>query len=150
MSEPSAPRTAIEERLDNQIDWFGTKASENQLRYRCLKVVTIVAGASVPVSALLPFDKFVTAGVGVLLVVVEGLQQLFQFHTNWISYRATCEHLKSERSMYLGKAGPYAGGGNLEALLTERVEAVLTQEHARWFSLHEKSGSLKPAAEPKP
>lgn len=156
MSEtPAAGQPAIYKRLDDQIEWFDGKASHNQFWYRRLKLVTIGAGALVPVSALvpasqgLPLDKFFTAFVGVILVVSEGLQQLHQFHANWISYRATCEQLKSEKSMYWGKAGPYAAGGNLEALLTERVEAILTQEHSRWISVHERI-AVKPAAEPKP
>jgi hypothetical protein len=31
---------------------------------------------------------WVTLGLGVFIVVVEGIQQLYQFQSNWIAYRA--------------------------------------------------------------
>jgi hypothetical protein len=46
----------------------------------------------------------VTAGLGVLITVLEGLLHLNQYQQNWINYRSTCEALKHEKYIYLGKA----------------------------------------------
>ena len=69
----------------------------------------------------------------VLIVVLEGLQQLQQYQENWISYRSTCERLRAERFLYLSRAGPYSGGGG-DALLAARVEGLVSQENAAWVA----------------
>ena len=44
--------------------------------------------------------------MGVAIVIIEGLQQLCQFHANWTSYR-TCEALRHEKYLFLARSGPY-------------------------------------------
>jgi uncharacterized protein DUF4231 len=69
-------------------------------------VVQIVAAAVIPVLAGLDATAWVVGSAGGLIVVLEGLQQLFQSQQNWISYRSTCEALKHEKFLFLAKAGP--------------------------------------------
>ena len=46
-------------------------------------------------------------------------------------YRSTAEALKHERYLYLAAAGPY-GGDDRVRVLAERVEGLVSQEHAKW------------------
>lgn len=39
--------------------------------------------------------------------------------------------------MYLGKAGPYANVVDPHALLAERIESLVSQEHAKWASVQQ-------------
>jgi hypothetical protein len=100
--------------------------------------VTVVAAATIPLlAAFLPnghWNQIVTSSLGVLIVVIQGIQQLFQLQTNWILYRSTCESLKREKYLYLGNAGPYAATQNPHALLAERVESLISKELAGWTS----------------
>jgi Protein of unknown function (DUF4231) len=75
--------------------------------------------------------------LGALIAIVKGVQQLNQYHANWISYRSTCEALKHEKFLYLAKAGPYAAATDSRVLLAERIEALVSQEHAKWASSQE-------------
>jgi hypothetical protein len=75
--------------------------------------------------------------LGATVVILEGFQQLFQYQQNWITYRSTCEALKHEKFLYLADAGPYAHSKRKNALLAERVEGLVSQEHARWTSAQE-------------
>ena len=72
-----------------------------------------------------------------MIALIEGLQQLNQYHENWISYRSTAEALKHEKFLFLSKAGPYASADNPMALLAERIESLVSQEHAKWASSQE-------------
>ena len=65
------------------------------------------------------------------MVVLEGIVQLYQWQTNWVTYRVTAEALKHERYLYLAQAGPYVGP-NRHRVLAERVEGLVSQEHAKW------------------
>jgi len=75
----------------------------------------------------------------------EGLQQLNQYHHNWITYRSTAEALKHEKYLFLSKAGPYAAAINDNALLAERVESLVSQEHAKWAPAQEQTAKTQNA-----
>ena len=77
---------------------------------------------------------------GALIVVIEGLQQLEQYQQNWITYRSTCERLKHEKFLFLSHAGPYAAAPDPESPLAERLEGLVSQEHAAWASHREVAG----------
>ena len=121
------------ERLEDQIQWYDRKSTSNQHTFKRIKVTEIVAAAMIPFLAPLPipYVKLIVAGLGVLVTVFEGLLHLNQYQQNWISYRATCESLKHEKYLYIAKAPPY-GVGDARALLAERVESLVSQEHAKW------------------
>jgi hypothetical protein len=91
--------------LQDQIDWYDRKSGSNQKAFKYLKICTISAAAIIPVLAKTSgISSSVTAGFGVFIVILEGLQQVNQYHTNWISHRSTCEARKHENSLH-GKSG---------------------------------------------
>ncbi len=132
-------------RLDDQIGWYDRRSGSNQRWYKALKVTVIILAALIPVLAGVPLPLLPATGapswvlgiLGAVVVVIEGIQQLYQYHGNWISYRSTCEALKHEKYLYLAKAGPYAAAADAHALLAERVEFLVSQEHAKWASAQE-------------
>lgn len=74
---------------------------------------------------------WVTGGLAAVIVVLEGVQHLYQYQQNWITYRSTAEALKHERYLYLAQAGPYADR-DPHRQLAERLEGLVSQEHAKW------------------
>jgi hypothetical protein len=122
------------ERLEQQISWYGRNARRNKRWYMRIKVLQIVAAAIIPVIAAIGLSTWVAGGLGALVVVLESIQQLFQFHSNWTHYRSTAEALKHEKFLYLARAGAYAHVAEPLALLAERVEGRVSQEHAAWAS----------------
>ena len=82
----------------------------------------IVSAAVIPVLAATSLPTWVAGALGALIVVLESIQQLFQFHSNWTHYRSTSEALKHEKFLYLAHPGAYATCANPEALLAERIE----------------------------
>lgn len=129
------------ERLEDQIRWYDRKSAENQRLFKVLKAVQLLTAAAIPVVATLDLPAAIAAGLGGMIVVIEGFVQLNQYQQNWISYRSTCEALKHEKYLFLAHAGPYAGatdGG--VPLLADRIEGLISQEHAKWVSAREESG----------
>jgi Protein of unknown function (DUF4231) len=128
-------------RLEDQISWYGRKSRSAQRTFKRIKVVEILAAAAIPFLAGLTFryDRLVTAGLGVLITILEGVLHLNQYQQNWTNYRSTCEALKHEKFVYLGNAGPYATAPNPHALLAERVESTVSQEHAQWASIQQQA-----------
>lgn len=121
------------ERLESQISWYDSKSLQNQEAYKWCKIIEIFTAAIIPFAAGYSAPALLTGGLGVVIVVIEGIQQVYQFHNNWIIYRSTCEALKHEKYLYLGLAGPYCKAENKIALLAERVESLVSKEHAKWI-----------------
>ena len=136
---PAGPDPIIE-RLEDEIAWYDRKSTANQRIFKRMKVIEIIAAAMIPfiASFRLPQAPWVTGGLGVLITVLEGMLHLNQYQQNWIAYRSTCEALKHEKYVYLGNAAPYSGADDAHALLAERVESLVSQEHSKWASLQSK------------
>lgn len=132
-------------RLEDQIGWYDRKSTVNQRRFKLLKGITIVSAAVIPVLSTgpVPYGREIAGGLGILIAIVEGLQQLNQYHSNWTNYRATAEALKHEKYLFLARAGPYLGAATPFAMLAERIEALVSQENSKWFTAQ----SQKPASQ---
>jgi hypothetical protein len=125
------------ERLEDQIAWYDRKSRQNQRSFKVLKASQLLMAGAIPVFAALRAPISIGGALGGLVVVVEGFQQLNQYQQNWTTYRSTCEALKHEKYLYLANAGPYASARDPKALLAERIEGLISQEHAKWVSATE-------------
>ena len=137
-------------RLEEQIDWYDKKSAFNQRWFKRFKIIELVIAVLIPLlagfSTLNPYPTIpnlptmITGILGALIVVLESLQGLYQFQSNWISYRSSCEELRHEKYLWLANAGHYADAKDPDRLLAERVESIVSTEHAKWVSSQEKIG----------
>ncbi len=129
------------DRLEDQIAWYDQRSGYSQRMYKGLKLATLGAAALVPLLAGLSPTPWLTGILGALVVLLEGIQQLNQYHDRWLGYRSTAEALKHEKYLHAAFAGPYAGAQHPDQLLAERVESLISQEHAKWVSVEEQKPS---------
>jgi hypothetical protein len=105
MNEAASPTL---ERLEDQISWYDAKSQAAQHWFKALKVVQLIGAGLIPLVAV--FDVAapgkVTAILGLIILIVDGLQQLNQYQSNWISYRSTCEALRHEKYLFLAPPDP--------------------------------------------
>jgi Protein of unknown function (DUF4231) len=125
-------------RLEDQIAWYDRKSTAAQHAYRRLKLLEVVVAASISVVAGISAPAALTASLGGVVVVLEALQHVYGYHDNWILYRSTTEALRHERYLYLANAGPYARRDR-HRVLAERIEGLISQEHAKWTESREAS-----------
>lgn len=124
-------------RLIDQLSWYDNKSSYCQRWFKAWKVTQIALAVFIPATSLLPaeYAKWTASIAGALIAVLEAVQQMNQYSTLWVMYRATAERLKHEKYLFLSAAGPYKGLAEPERLvaLAERVEEHVSTEHANWF-----------------
>jgi hypothetical protein len=120
------------QRLEEQIAWYDKKSGYNQRRFKILKISQIVAGALIPFVSSVGAPAAVAGALGVLIVIFEGLQSLSHHQQSWISYRSTGQKLNQEKYLWLAKAGPYESAPNPDAVLAERIEALMSSEATDW------------------
>ena len=125
-------------RLVDQLNWYDGKSRYCQRWFKNLKFTQIALAVLIPVTSLLPAEcaKWTASIAGALIAVLEAVQQMNQYSTLWVMYRATAERLKHEKYLFLSGAGPYKGLAEPVRLvaLAERVEEHVSTEHANWFN----------------
>lgn len=142
INEPPVPESVASHpawsRLVDQLNWYDRKSQHAQGWYKGLKFAQFTSAALIPATSLLPseYAKWSASAFGVLIAVLEAVQQMNQYSALWFSYRATAERLKHEKYLFLSAAGPYKGLAEPERLvaLAERVEEHVSTEHANWFN----------------
>jgi len=135
------------ERMEGQIKWYSEKSVWNHDWFKKLKVTEVIAAALIPFAAGLHDPAVLTGFLGVVVVVLESMQSIYQLQSNWITYRSIAEALKHEKYLWYAKAGHYLNAENPEALLAERIEALISTENAKWISDKEHAGKGKAEAE---
>ena len=136
------------QRLLEQIAWYDRKSIAAQRWFKRLKLVELVAAASLPPIVGLSSPRWIAAVTASLIVVLEGCQHLYQWHDQWNSYRSTCEALRHEQYVFLAGAGDYATAPNPTALLAERIEGLVSQEHAKWTAAQQAQVDRERTASP--
>jgi hypothetical protein len=125
-------------RLNDQLEWYDRKSGSKQRWYKIIKTTQLILAGSIPIFSLIGVSsvRLITAILGASVAILEGVQQLGQYHDLWINYRSTAEHLKHEKYLFLAGSGPYRNLETKEALklLAERVEERVSTEHAKWVS----------------
>src|SRR5712671_562194 len=112
------------ERLEDQIRWYDRESGRSRRMFKRLKTATMAISVSIPLSAAFvtrypSYTGVITGAMGATIALLEGLQQLNQYHQNWITYRSTAESLKHDKCLFLRPAGPDATAHNPTAALAE-------------------------------
>lgn len=126
----------MQQRVEDQIEWYSRKASLNKNWYIRLEVIAIVLSVSIPfvsnfMTANTPWVKHIVSLMGVLIAAISGLVGLMKYRDNWVEYRTTAELLRHERYMFLTKSGAYSGGKRFDTFV-QTIENLLSSEIAKW------------------
>lgn len=125
----------IEERLEDQINWYDTKSQLNQKRFKQLKIIEILSAASIPFLVAYA-DKSIEIQVivgllGIAIAVITGIFGLYKFQENWIEYRTTSETLKHHKYLYETACLPYNKENRFQKLV-QTCEAIISKENSNW------------------
>jgi hypothetical protein len=133
------PEEYIEQRLQDQINWYDRKSTNNQKTFKRLKVMEIVAAALIPfLSGIALSDPrfgfigtIIVGLLGMAVTVIASFLSLGRQQEHWIEYRTTCESLRKEKFLFQTKVDPY-GGEDAFPLLVQRVETLVSKENTNW------------------
>jgi hypothetical protein len=136
----------MEERFDDQYQWFEKKSAWNQKRYKFIKQLVILTAALIPFLTGFITDnslilKIVVGAMGVIIAFSENILSFNKYHENWVQYRTTAESLKRERFLYLTEAGLYEEAANPFRRFVEQVETLLGEENSAWIQYVKKKDS---------
>jgi len=127
----------IQNRVDNQINWYDIKSQKHQKWYKCYKRLEVILTASIPVLSLLAFhhSNIIIAIIAAAVLIFQSLNQLNKNHENYIEYRATCEALRHEKHLYLTGSAVYYNEEAPFNLFVRRVETIISNENINWATM---------------
>lgn len=135
----------ISARVDDQISYFDRSAIKNQKRYRLLKRISIVCNIlttmTIALAFTMPLELKTYMGILALIssTIVLATYQWEEFENygaKWEKFRLVAEQLKSEKLMFLNRAGRYRSGEReQERLFVASVEAIIRGTDISYFSL---------------
>jgi len=131
---PGEADDVLWQQLEAQFRWYDREATRARLAYYVLKVLALVLAAAVTVLAAIEAPGALTAALAAGVVVLEAVQQVFQFHSNWISYRTVAEALRQHAFLYAAEVGPYVESSTRRDRLAETVHTLTSGESAAWAS----------------
>ncbi|WP_203710768.1 DUF4231 domain-containing protein [Asanoa siamensis] len=141
----SGEEALVWRQLQNQYRWYNRSANRNRLAYQGLKVGTLAFGAAVTVMAAVGAPGVLTAVVAAGIVFVEGLQQVFQFHPNWLSHRGVAESLRLHGFLFKAGSSPYDNADTRRGQLAHFLQDVATRESSAWASTMAQQPGANPA-----
>ena len=127
----------IEKRLDPQIKWYDEKSIHAQKRYKQFQITEIILAACIPLlsgySNKSTSIAFIIGIFGAAIAIIESITKLNKYHENWIQYRATCELLRYQKSLYLTKSFPYNPvDETIDNVFVKNIENIISAENNQW------------------
>lgn len=133
--------------LDQQYAWYRSHAVRAGQRYKLLEVTLLVFAALVPVSAVVS-ERWVTALVGAIVVVLTGLRSIFSWQEDWLRFTETWQQLQFARTRYVNRLPPYDDDATRVSRLVDRVQEIQAAETRGWLTL--RATEKRKADEPPP
>lgn len=126
----------LQERIDDQINWYDRKSMQNQKWFKRLQVISIIAATTIPfisgyITETTTELKLAVGVLGLIVAAITAILGLYKFQENWLEYRTVCESLKHEKYLFLTKSEPYDSEDSFK-FLVERVEGLISKENTKW------------------
>ncbi|MDE0011986.1 MAG: DUF4231 domain-containing protein [Candidatus Poribacteria bacterium] len=137
--------TYLTERVDNQIEYFDSKAIRNQKIYKRLKGTAIFSNVFTTLTIALALTfishlKFMGIAALILSTIVLAtyqIEEFYNFGAKWEKFRLVAERIKSEKYLFLSSVGRYASidTGEKERVFIEAIEGIIQGTDMSYFSL---------------
>ncbi len=134
--------TYIQERVDNQIQWYDQKAATCKMWYKIFQTAEIVLAALIPLLSAYASKHtaiaIITGILGVIITILETISKVNNYHENWIEYRTTCELLRYQKYLYITKSSPYnLSEETIDNLFVKNIEQIISSENNHWKSFQQ-------------
>ena len=139
------------EHLEEQRQWYSKNASKNKAWSRFLGAAILTAGAlttAVQIADPSATVQIITAVLGLIIVLSEGLERLCGFGDCWLGYRKASEAMKREYRLYINNTGGYDTEPDEQQAFrsfVEQVESIIAEENMHFWKRREaKEVAAKP------
>jgi hypothetical protein len=146
--EPTARLAAYRARVDVLRRSYRRRACRNGLAANGLSLLLVAAGAAVGLSPLVDSDARFTAGLGVAIILLEGIARVMKPALHAARAKRVSRKLDREFRLYDAQGDDYRfGGAKGNAAFLAAVERILAQADAA--EEHDESGAASDPTAPR-
>lgn len=131
----------LKQRHANSVNYYDRQAGKNKRLYHAFQWGVIIISAVMPVIVVSYSQeyKMAAAGLSLLLAIGTAALKAFKFQENWLNFRQMAEALQQEKYFYTAELGTYrnVNDDDRRSLFVDRVESLISREHAIWTNLHQ-------------
>ena len=148
LEDPAARLAAYRARVDTLRRSYRRSACHNGLAANGVSLLLVAAGAAVGLSPLMGSDAHFTAGLGVAVILLEGIARVMKPALRATRARRVSRRLDREFRLYDAQRDDYrCGGAKGDAAFVAAVERILAQADAA--EEHDESGAAGDPAGPR-
>ena len=140
----------FDDHLEEQLQWYSKNASKNKAWSRRLGAAILAAGAmttAVQIAEPSTTVQIISAILGLIIVLSEGLERLCGFGDCWLGYRKASEEMRREYRLYINNSGGYDTDPDEQQAFrsfVEQVESIIAEENMHFWKRREaKEGAGK-------
>jgi hypothetical protein len=136
-STSSKAKQYLEERWQQQRDYYSKQSAKNKRWYQRLLLFSTVGALMVPVLLnIAGVPKLVPTILSLLVSVALAVEVVYHYGDNWRSFRQTLEALKIERVLFESEVDPYSDPQTAFPLFVQRCEDIMRVEGTSYFERH--------------
>ncbi len=143
----------LKDRIEDQINWYNRKSSENKRWYHRLRLIVIASGALIPLLigyANGPWEhlKYIAGILGAAVAIAEGILSLKRYRELWSAYRLSAERLIRERWLYENGATAAYASGDAAAFrrFVLQAEQIMSSENEEWIKFIKQDDKVSEAS----
>jgi hypothetical protein len=112
--------------LEKLMRLYADKAKENRDCYNYLRITEITVAVFIPFLATTNVPIIIIGFLGVLIVVIQGIQGLYQYQKAWILYSSIVVKMRREIVLYNSLCEPYKSREYRDALLSVNIHNIVS------------------------
>jgi Protein of unknown function (DUF4231) len=142
-----------ENRLRNQIEWYGTMARWNKSKFKVCQNSMLTASIAILVMNVAFFSIFdspdvsiiitsITSILGVIIALIATITQSEKYNQHWISYRKVVSNLHKEKYFFENSVGEYdqLNEGQKNRTLVQRIESIVSGKNSEYSTIRFSKG----------
>lgn len=145
----------IRERLNYLFAWYTRKSEHNKHLYNFYRTASYLLPCVITLANVGAFllgqtaVTLISAGISVVLALINHRTDHYRYYENWIRYRNTAEQLKRNALLFLNGCEPYneKESADNEKLLAQKIEEIAAYELIKWENLQAESNN-QPHSDP--
>lgn len=112
-----------------QQEYHSKKAKDFKQRHQLLQTIIVVGALVVPIALNMDgISPFIPTAISLVVALATGLENVYRYGEQWVTFRRTSEMLKREQRMYIARAEAYTGANPFDVFV-QRVEGILGEQN---------------------
>lgn len=121
---------------ETQQKYNSKKANRYKIWFYTCSITTLLCSlTTIPVVSVQTIPTWISILTATVTALSQGINSIFKFHEQWISYRSTSENLKSEYFKYINEIDEYENLSEREKIFAKNVNKIVTQNNLTWKDL---------------